>query len=107
MSAEGKRGKTSPLFELARVLVRCVCYTAKHELWAELKRRNSSARKSHEPFTEKPSNWHILQIYFAHEKLRFIPLHSSGVFRSLNHSGDVRGCERQLPGGCCRRRNNQ
>ncbi len=40
MSAEVKRGKTSPLFELARVLVRCVCYTAKHELRAELKRRN-------------------------------------------------------------------
>ena len=40
MSAEGKREKTSPLSELARVLVRCVCYTAKHELWAELKRRN-------------------------------------------------------------------
>lgn len=40
MSAEGKRGKTSPLFELARVLVRCVCCIAKHELGAELKRRN-------------------------------------------------------------------
>jgi hypothetical protein len=40
MIAEGKRGKTSPLFETARVLVRCVCYTAKQELGAKLKRRN-------------------------------------------------------------------
>src|SRR4029077_7221050 len=69
--------------------------------------KNSSGGKSHEPFTQKSSNWHILQIYFTHEKLRFISLQSSGVFRRLNNVDDVRGCERQLPGGCCRRRNNQ
>src|SRR4029077_5036109 len=46
--------------------------------------KNSSVRKSPEPFTQKPSNRHILQIYLAHEKLRFIPVHSSGVFCSLN-----------------------
>src|SRR5260370_34157549 len=69
--------------------------------------KNSSARKSHELFTEKSSNRHILQIYLAHEKLRFISDRSSGVFRSLNHSGDVRGCERQLLVGCCRRRNHR